>query len=178
MDIGASFPVHYTSISDHEDAVMTDIGALYKKYAPDVFRFAVYLSGNRDDAADITSETFVRAWTTPDRINVSTVKAYLFTIARNLFLQELRKKPRRAELTDEMCDPQPDPARQAEQRAELDAVLAELQNLPEVDRTALLMRALENIPYEEIALALNISVTTAKVKVHRARLLLSRRRTL
>jgi len=166
------------AIADHEEAGMTNIEALYKQYSPDVFRFALYLSGNRDDAADITSETFVRAWTTPDRINVSTVKAYLFTIARNLFLQEMRKKPRRAELSDEMRDPLPNPARQAEDRSELDAVLAELRQLPELDRTALLMRALEEIPYEEIASALNISVTTAKVKVHRARLLLSRRRML
>jgi len=44
--------------------------------------------------------------------------------------------------------------------------------LPELDRAALLMRALEDLPYEEIALALGISVASAKVKVHRARLAL------
>ena len=44
---------------------MTDFSSLYKKYAPDVYRFALYLSGERGDAEDITSETFVRAWTAP-----------------------------------------------------------------------------------------------------------------
>jgi DNA-directed RNA polymerase specialized sigma24 family protein len=40
---------------------MTEFEALYGRYAADVFRFALFLSGNRADAEDITSETFVRA---------------------------------------------------------------------------------------------------------------------
>ena len=71
---------------------MTDFSSLYRKYAPDVYRFALYLSNKRGEAEDITSETFVRAWTSPESIEVATVKAYLFTIARNLFLQGLREK--------------------------------------------------------------------------------------
>jgi RNA polymerase sigma-70 factor (ECF subfamily) len=55
-----------------------------------VFRFALYLSGNRSDAEDITSETFVRAWTSSARIRTNTVKGYLFTIARNFYLQGTR----------------------------------------------------------------------------------------
>lgn len=162
------------SISDYVDSDgLVDIGSMFKTYAPDVFRFALYLSGSRHEAEDIASETFVRAWTSPGHIEAATVKAYLFTIARNLFLQELRNRPRLADLDDSFRDPQPGPQVQAEQKAELHRVLAELQKLPEIDRAALLMRALEGIPYEEIALALKISVTTAKVKVHRARLMLS-----
>ena len=82
---------------------MTDFGTLYTKYAPDVFRFAMYLSGNRSEAEDITSETFVRAWTAPEPIAMATVKGYLLTIARNLFLQErystVKRKPVAAERT-------------------------------------------------------------------------------
>src|SRR5437763_175237 len=114
-----------------EDALeaATDISALFREYAPDVFRFALYLSGNRFEAEDITSETFVRAWTAPHAIQSATVKAYLFTIARNLFLQELRRTPKRGALNDQFRDPQPDPQMQAEQKAELQAVLARLQTL-------------------------------------------------
>ncbi len=46
---------------------------LYKKYAPDVFRFALYLSGDRSQAEDITSETFVRVWTSAGKIELATV---------------------------------------------------------------------------------------------------------
>jgi RNA polymerase sigma-70 factor (ECF subfamily) len=60
--------------------------------------------------------------------------------------------------------------------AEVRAVLAALQQLPEIDRTVLLMRALDEMPYEEIAETLGIPVVTAKVKVHRARLKLMKTR--
>ena len=56
---------------------------------------------------------------------------------------------------------------------ELDRVLRALQEFPEVDRAALLMRADEGLPYEEIAVALGLPVATVKVKVHRARLRLA-----
>ena len=117
---------------------MTDFSALYRKYAPDVFRFALYLSANRSQAEDITSETFVRAWTSPETIELATVKGYLFTIARNLFLHGLREKSRHTVLDQELPDPQASPYAQAEQKEEFRAMLAGLQELPEIDRAALL----------------------------------------
>jgi RNA polymerase sigma-70 factor (ECF subfamily) len=152
---------------------MTGFSALYKKYAPDVYHFALYLSGERGEAEDITSETFVRAWASSEPIRMATVKGYLFTIARNLFLQGLRKKSRHVALDEELRDPQASPYEQAEQKAELLAVLGGLQKLPEIDRAALLMRAFDEMPYEEIARALGISLAAVKVKIHRARLVLA-----
>jgi RNA polymerase sigma-70 factor (ECF subfamily) len=152
---------------------MTDFSSLYKKYAPDVYRFALYLSGERGEAEDITSETFVRAWTSPGPIEMVTVKGYLFTIARNLFLQGLRKKSRHVALNEDLRDPQANPYRQAEQKEKLDSVLTELQKLPEESRSALLMRAVDGMAYEEIARALGISLAAVKVKIHRARLALA-----
>lgn len=153
---------------------MTDFSALYRKYAPDVFRFALYLSANRSQAEDITSETFVRAWTSPETIELATVKGYLFTIARNLFLHGLRENSRQTTLDRELPDPQAGPYAQVVQKEEFRAMLARLQELPEIDRAALLMRAFDGLPYEEISRALKISLSSAKVKVHRARLALAR----
>jgi RNA polymerase sigma-70 factor (ECF subfamily) len=152
---------------------MMDFSALYKKYAPDVYRFALYLSSERGEAEDITSETFVRAWTSPDPIVMATVKSYLFTIARNLFLQGRRKKSRHVALSDELRDPHAGPYVQAEQKEKLHSVMAELQSLPEASRSALLMRAVDGMAYEEIALVLGLSLSAVKVKIHRARLALT-----
>src|ERR1700688_4562984 len=110
---------------------MTDFSSLYRKYAPDVYRFALYLSNERGEAEDITSETFVRAWTAPAPIAIATVKGYLFTIARNLFLQGLRKRARHVALDTDVRDPQVGPHAQAEQKEQLVSVLAGLQKLPE-----------------------------------------------
>jgi RNA polymerase sigma-70 factor (ECF subfamily) len=104
---------------------------------------------------------------------VATVRGYLFTIARNLFLQGLRKKSRHVALDENLRDPQASPYMQVEQKVELQAVLAGLQKLPEIDRAALLMRAFDEMPYEEIAQALGISLSAVKVKIHRARLALT-----
>ena len=152
---------------------MTDFEALYRRYAADVFRFALYLCGDRADAEDITSETFVRVWTARNGLRVSTVKAYLFAIARNLYREGLRRRRPQADVSESLADPRPDPAAQAEGRAELASVLAALQTLPEVDRAALLMRAQDGMPYEEIAGALGLSVAATKVKVHRGRMRLA-----
>jgi RNA polymerase sigma-70 factor, ECF subfamily len=151
---------------------MTDFSSLYQKYAPDVYRFALYLSGERGEAEDITSETFVRAWTSPEPIEMATVKGYLFTIARNLFLQGLRRKSRHVTLNDELRDPQAGPYLQAEQKEKLQSVMAKLQKLPEASRSALLMRAVDGMAYEEIAQVLGVSLAAVKVKIHRARLAL------
>jgi RNA polymerase sigma-70 factor, ECF subfamily len=152
---------------------MTDFSSLYKKYASDVYRFALYLSGERGDAEDITSETFVRAWTAPEPIEMATAKGYLFTIARNLFLQGLRRKSRHVALDEDLREPGASPYAQAEGKEELHSVLTQLQGLPEVSRAALLMRAVDGMAYEEIARALGISLAAVKVKIHRARLALA-----
>src|SRR3954470_13245404 len=99
---------------------MTDLDALYRKYAADVFRFALYLSGEWSDAEDITSETFVRAWTSGAPIELATVRGYLFTIARNLFLQSRRKAARDVALREDVQSTRASPLEETEQRAELD----------------------------------------------------------
>jgi RNA polymerase sigma-70 factor (ECF subfamily) len=148
---------------------MTDFTSLYEAFAADVFRFALYLSGDRADAEDITSETFMRAWTSHEPIRTETVKGYLFTIARNVFLKQLRTSGRRAPLDENLRDSRPSAFDHAQQRAEVASVLEAMQSLPDLDRAALVMRTFDELPYREIARVLEITETAAKVKVHRAR---------
>jgi RNA polymerase sigma-70 factor (ECF subfamily) len=155
---------------------MTDIENLYERYAGDVRRFALYLCGDVVMADEITSDTFVRAWMAAGRIRQPTVKSYLFTIARNAYTDLLRRSARHTQLDENMSDTRISAQTQMEQSAEVRAVLAALQLLPEMDRTVLLMRVLDEMPYEEIAETLGIPVVTAKVKVHRARLKLMQTR--
>ena len=149
---------------------MTDIQDLYERYAGDVRRFALYLCGDVGMADEITSDTFMRVWMAAGPIRQPTVKSYLFTIARNAYTDLLRRAARHTQLDENMPDTRISAQTQMEQSAEVRAVLAALQQLPEMDRTVLLMRALDEMPYEEIAETVGIPVATAKVKVHRARL--------
>ncbi len=149
---------------------------LYNRYSGDVYRFALWLSGNPDDACDITSETFVRAWTAPEEPRMETVKAYLFTIARNLHRKQWRRSSR-LEALGEREETMPDGAAPPDQSAvnqeDFQRTLAAVQSLPEPDRTVLLLRAEDDMSYDDIAAATGLSAAAAKVRVFRARAKLS-----
>jgi RNA polymerase sigma-70 factor (ECF subfamily) len=150
--------------------MIADAHVIYERYARDVHRFVLYLSGDPALADDITAEAFVRLWTAPGEIRASTVKSYLFAIARNLYLTGQRRVRRETDL-DEVTLPAPSPSPEslAIARDEARRVFNAIGRLPEIDRTALLLHAREQMPYQEIASILGLSVTAVKVKVHRAR---------
>jgi RNA polymerase sigma-70 factor, ECF subfamily len=152
---------------------MTNFHDLFQTYAQDIHRFAYWLSGDVTEAEDITSETFVRAWTASDRLRTQTVKAYLLTIARHIYLQRRQQKSRQVVLDDDLPSHSPGPEQIAESRGELEAVLKALDTLPDLDRAVILMRAQNQFSYEEIAAACGISAASARVRVHRVRLKLA-----
>ena len=142
---------------------------LYESYATEVYRFAHWLAGNSCEAEDITSETFIRAWVKNSTIRTETLKAYLFAIARNVHLERQRKSKRQVALEDDYPDTGPGPDRLVESQLELQIVRRVLQTLPEIDRVAFILRVQHELPYAEIARVLGLSLTAAKVKVHRVR---------
>lgn len=152
---------------------MVEFSELYRAHASDVHRFALFLSGDPALADDIVSETFIRLWHARRRVDLTTVKGYLLAIARNLFLAERRHVRRMTTLDDRARDDGPGPERRTHSQIELHVVLAALQTLPEIDRSAVLLRAEEQMSYEEVAATLGISAGAARVKVHRARLKLA-----
>ena len=146
---------------------------IYERHSKDVYRYSFWLSGSAQEADDLTSETFARAWVGRHKIRTETVKAYLFAIARNLYLNQKRRANRKVELSHDLVDPKPGPDQLVETRLELDRTLNALQTLSEVDRTALLLRIQHELSYAEIARILELPLTTVKVKVYRARLKLA-----
>jgi RNA polymerase sigma factor (sigma-70 family) len=143
----------------------TTFHGLYQAYASDVYRFARFLTGSDDAAADITSETFLRAWVGRDAIRVETAKAYLLAIARNL----ARDRGRAASRLSDAAVPEQRVAPNAEARLELNRTLAAVRALPLAYREPLVLAA-TGVGYEEIGRMLGLSVATVKIRVHRARL--------
>jgi RNA polymerase sigma-70 factor (ECF subfamily) len=154
--------------------MLIDFHSVFDRHSRDVYRFALYLSGDPSLAEEIAQETFVRAWVIPGEVCGGTVKAYLLTIARNLYRAERKRVARQVPLDGTLPDPKPGPEAGAGGRLELDAVLEALQALPEADRAALLMHAQDGLPYAAIASALGLSIAAVKVRVHRARIKLRR----
>ena len=143
----------------------TTFHSLYEAHAKDVYRFARFLTGSDDAAADVTSETFLRAWVGRDAIRLETAKGYLLAIARNLARDRARAATRIAD-----AEPPDTPvAPNAEARLELGRTLAAVRALPAEYREPLLLAA-AGVGYEEIGRMLGLSIGTVKIRVHRARL--------
>ena len=147
---------------------------LYASYGRDVFRFALYLCGDAARAEDLTSETFLRVWTSPIPLRLPTVKAYLLAITRNLVAQEARRGRTAAQPLDENMPGAGSLERQTQARSELAAVRQAVARLPADTREALILRSQAGMSYDEIAAVLQISAVSARVKVHRARVELAR----
>ncbi len=147
-----------------------DFHQVYQRHAPAVQRFAFWLCGDAHLAQDLTSETFVRAWLRLGSLREPSLRSYLFAITRNLYLEDRRKHRREVDLGEHLPAGQPSPPAAAEQAEQLAWAGAALRRLGQQERAALLLRAVEEMSYAEIAAALGCTLSAAKVAVHRARL--------
>lgn len=136
--------------------------------------------GNPSEAQDITQQVFLRIWRHAKRYRPEAkFTTYLFTITRNLVFNETRRKKRRSEVsTDEReenshihlpDDPSRQPDAEILQQELRQAVDKAIASLPEPQRLAVVLRRFEQMPYEEIAKVLNLSVSAVKSLLFRAR---------
>ena len=142
---------------------------LYERYHPDVYRFALFLTGDVARAEDLTADTFVRAWTARDRIRQETVRAYLLTITRNLFRDDLRAARPHVALDERLQDGSPMADVRVERASALQQVRTRLRHVARGDRRALLLYVVREMSYAEIAAALGVSVAAVKSRIFRAR---------
>jgi RNA polymerase sigma-70 factor (ECF subfamily) len=150
-----------------------DLETLYREHALAVFRFALGLCRNRAEAEDIVSEAFARVVVRANRIESATARAYLLTVARNVFLDSKRRTARDARMLKDIEHAPADTVSQLDDRDRLANALKALGALPEGERAALLLRLDHALPYVQIAATLGFSVAAAKVRVHRARMRLA-----
>ena len=144
---------------------------LYRRTFPRVYSYVASLVRDRAAAEDVTAQAFERAYRKRASFSArrGTAEAWLFGIARNAALDELRRGRRRATLEGEPEDlwaaPADEVAERAEQRATLRAALAAL---PPRERDLLALKFLAGLSNPEIARLLGISESNAGTRVHRA----------
>jgi len=137
---------------------------------PNLRAFAISLSGNVDRADDLVQETVLRALANIDSFQPGTnMSAWLFTILRNLFRSEYRKRRREVEdatgMYAESMKSQPEQA----SRLEFEELRAALARLPDDQREAVLLVGASGFSYEEAAAICGCAVGTIKSRVNRAR---------
>jgi RNA polymerase sigma-70 factor (ECF subfamily) len=145
--------------------------ALYRSSRDDVFAYVTTLLGDRSAAEDVTALAFERAYrrrVTFDRRR-GDERAWVFGIARNAALDELRRLKRRAPLESEPADVwSPGPDEQAERAFERDEVRAALATLDSRDRDLVALKFAGGLSNGEIARVLGISETNVGSRLYRA----------
>lgn len=178
-DGGRSVPIHVTDdlplrLSEDLERAFPDVVATYQHA---IFTTALRMSDRPEDAADAAAEVFLRAYSAlrgypTERIGQLQLRPWLVTIALNLLRNEARaarRRPAQVELAAEASvdDGREGPEEMAERhdgQARLGGLLTEL---PERQRTAVVLRHIVGLPYAELAAAMGCPEGTAKSHVAR-----------
>ena len=157
---------------------------LVEKYKQPLFNFVFRTLRDETETEDVAQNTFLQVWKARARYQrTAKFSTWLFTIARNLCLNEIRRRSRhRAESIEEThAEHEDQPRQQYEDKAhiaapekllhgELAAKIEEaLAELPENQRTAILLCRQDELSYEEIAEVLDCSLSATKSLIHRGR---------
>ena len=137
---------------------------------PSLRAFAISLSGNVDRADDLVQDTLVRAIANAHRFELGTnLNAWLFTILRNLFHSEYRKRRREVEDADGGYAATLRTAPDQQAHLDFEDLRAALAKLPPDQREALLLVGAQGFSYEDAAGICGCAIGTVKSRVNRAR---------
>ncbi|WP_245649847.1 RNA polymerase sigma factor SigE [Nocardia shimofusensis] len=155
-------------------SVMPSWDELVREHADRVYRLAYRLSGNAQDAEDLTQETFIRVFRSLSNYQPGTFEGWLHRITTNLFLDMVRRRNRiRMEALPEDYDRVPAEGPGPEQvyhDARLDPDLqSALDALAPEFRAAVVLCDIEGLSYEEIGATLGVKLGTVRSRIHRGR---------
>ena len=136
------------------------------QYADNIYRFVLKHIKNQDVAKDIVQETFAKVWVKRDDISAEKVRSYLFTTAHHTMIDVLRKEKYQTsvEAIDRVESTSP------HENTDLQKILHDaLDQLPEIQRTVILLRDYEGYDYAEIGEITDLNESQVKVYIFRAR---------
>jgi RNA polymerase sigma-70 factor, ECF subfamily len=137
---------------------------------PSLRAFAVSLSGKQDRADDLVQETVLKAWTKQESFQAGTnIKAWLFTILRNEFYSQMRKRGREIGDPDEIYTSQLSVHPSQHSAMDMQDFILALGKLSEDQREAIILVCASGFAYEEAAEICGCAVGTIKSRINRAR---------
>ena len=136
-----------------------------------LFRLALRITMNRAEAEDVVQDTLLKVWEHREEWEqINNLEAFAIATCRNRALDVMKRAGRNTEKLDEMVHfSSQTPQEQLEADEQISLVNRLMDDLPEVQRTIMLLRDIEGKTYQEIAQTLDISETQVKVYLHRAR---------
>jgi RNA polymerase sigma factor (sigma-70 family) len=149
---------------------LDEIASLLEPQIPALRRYAWALLRDDEGADDLVQDTLERAIGRWGQRRDGDLRAWLFAIQRNLFLNGLRqRRSRGAHVSDEALNELPAPGISPESHAGLRDILVGLDALPEEQRSILLLVGVEDLSYEQAAKVLDVPIGTVMSRLSRAR---------
>ncbi len=151
---------------------------LVREHSARVYRQAYRLTGNQQDAEDLTQDVFVRVFRALDSYRPGSFEGWLHRITTNLFLDRMRRRSRlRFDGFSDGAEERLPATTPTPERACTDAALdadveRALARLPEDFRVAVVLCDVEGLSYQEIATELGVKLGTVRSRIHRGRGLL------
>jgi RNA polymerase sigma factor (sigma-70 family) len=140
-----------------------------ENFADGIYRFILKNIKDGEKAKDIVQETFEKLWIKLDTVDFTKSKSYLFTTAYHTMIDMLRKDKRMTSFTDQMSADMI----HTSQYSDLNEVLHQaIENLPEAQKSVVMLRDYEGYSYEEISEITGLSEAQVKVYIFRARVFL------
>jgi RNA polymerase sigma factor (sigma-70 family) len=147
--------------------------AIYRRYHQGLYRFCLSILSHPEDAQEALQNTMVKALRSlPGETREIKLKPWLYRVAHNESIDLLRRRREGSELEDQRLDSGLDIAETAATRERLGRLLTDLAELPERQRSALVMRELAGLGYEQIGEAFETSGAVARQTVYEARIAL------
>ncbi|MDP2335087.1 MAG: RNA polymerase sigma factor [Bacteroidota bacterium] len=138
-------------------------------YSDNVFRFILKNLKDEERARDIVQDSYEKLWRNADNVNAEKVKSYLFTTAYHTMIDVLRKDKRQTYLEDYQTSENS----HNDQYSDLAEILnVAVNQLPEIQRSVILLRDYEGYSYKEIGDITTLSEAQVKVYIYRARVFL------
>jgi RNA polymerase sigma factor (sigma-70 family) len=145
--------------------------AIYRRYHQDLYRFCLTIVRNPQDAQDALQNTMVKALRAlPGETRRIQLRPWLYRVAHNEAIEVLRRRREGEELDPELAVATGGPSEAAATRERLRHLLDDLDELPGRQRSALVMRELAGLGFDEIGAALETSEGAARQAVYEARL--------
>lgn len=149
---------------------------LYKKHKSALYGFCVYLTGEKMRAQDIFQDAWIKISENANTYQArNSFKSWSFQIARNLFLNQIKRDKWEEKVGDEELQAIADTQATAETEKEYfdkekNKVLTEIMNgLPENQRVAIVLFLVEDLDHSQIAEQMKLTVNHVKVLIHRAK---------
>ena len=147
-----------------------DFKMIYDTHFDDLRRYLIYRSGDQDLSGDIAQNVFMKVWTKKIELASGNIKSLLFKMATDEFISHIRRKKVERAYSDsiDLRLVQESDSGDDELKDKKEQFKKALNQLPEKQRTALLMNKMQGLTYKEIAESLNLSAIAIEKRISQA----------